>query len=227
MRERACSNGSQRRGRKAVALAALVLAGGLILPVVEFVRLHPYEYTYFNHIAGGVAGADGRYMRDYWGLSFKQAGEALRANFEGAARRRLRPPHGRSRYAGRIRRRRGARPRLRAHLGSARAPIFALMLGEFYCAELDAPLLAEISRGRRLRAAYDLRGRDREPVHVPPVQWPISKAPWVGRARRARHEGNRGARCPRGAEVPSRCPPYETLVRLNHANSQYSSRALR
>ena len=42
------------------------------------VRLHPYEYTDFNHIAGGVAGARPDYMLDYWGLSIAQASLKLR-----------------------------------------------------------------------------------------------------------------------------------------------------
>ncbi len=43
------------------------------------VRLHPYEYTDFNWLSGGVARARDRYMLDYWGLSFKQASQALLA----------------------------------------------------------------------------------------------------------------------------------------------------
>src|SRR5262249_25940212 len=68
-----------QRGRAALAVAAAVLTAALVPPVVEMVRLHPYQYTYFNGVAGGVAGADGRYMLDFWGLSFKQAAAALRA----------------------------------------------------------------------------------------------------------------------------------------------------
>jgi hypothetical protein len=37
---------------------------------------------------------------------------------------------------------------------------FAMMLGEFYCAELDAPLLVEIERdGVVFARVYDIRGR--------------------------------------------------------------------
>ena len=59
------------------ALAAM-LAVAVPLQVVQMVRLHPYQYTSFNLIAGGAAGARPRFMLDYWGLSLKQAGEALR-----------------------------------------------------------------------------------------------------------------------------------------------------
>ena len=51
----------------------------LASPVIEMARLHPYEYTHFNRIAGGVEGARDRYMLDYWALSFKQASLGLRA----------------------------------------------------------------------------------------------------------------------------------------------------
>ena len=49
---------------------------------------------------------------------------------------------------------------------------FALMLGEFYCARLDAPLLVEITRAGVVYArAYDLRGRSVDSLFtLPPVQ---------------------------------------------------------
>ena len=59
-----------------VALA--VFSFGLMLPLAEMIRLHPYQYTHFNHIAGTVRGADDRFMLDYWGLAFKQASDGLR-----------------------------------------------------------------------------------------------------------------------------------------------------
>src|SRR6202011_4091599 len=65
--------------RPATAFAAAVLLVGLFVPINEMVKLHPYQYTHFNAIAGGIRGADDRYMLDYWGLSFKQAAQELRA----------------------------------------------------------------------------------------------------------------------------------------------------
>jgi hypothetical protein len=161
-----------RRGRTAATAGAVVLAGALALPVVEFVRLHPYEYTHFNHLAGGVAGADRRYMRDYWGLSFKQAGEALRQTLE---RRGETPPAG-GRWKIAVC---GPHPPASIALGPAFEPTwdpkgadFALMLGEFYCARLDALLLTEIARAGVVYArAYDLRGRSVDSLFtLPPVQ---------------------------------------------------------
>ena len=73
------------------ALAALFI-GGVTLPVIDMVRLHPYQYTAFNWASGGVRMAHDNYMLDYWGLSFKQASEALHTRLDAM---RLKPPPGR------------------------------------------------------------------------------------------------------------------------------------
>ena len=52
--------------------ALAVFCFGLLLPLSEMIRLHPYEYTHFNHIAGTVRTADSLFMLDYWGLALKQ-----------------------------------------------------------------------------------------------------------------------------------------------------------
>ena len=66
------------------------------------IRLHPYQYTHFNHIAGTVRSADNLFMLDYWGLALKQASDGLR---EELVERQESPPrrtaNGRSRYAAR------------------------------------------------------------------------------------------------------------------------------
>src|SRR5262249_49071868 len=56
-----------------------VIVTGIAAPVVAMAKLHPYEYTSFNWASGGVRHARGRYMLDYWGLSFKQASQTLLA----------------------------------------------------------------------------------------------------------------------------------------------------
>jgi hypothetical protein len=48
----------------------------------EMVRLHPYQYVYFNKISGGLPAAYMRDDTDYWGLSHKEAGEWLNAYIE-------------------------------------------------------------------------------------------------------------------------------------------------
>jgi len=63
--------------------AVLVAVGvGLILPVTWMVRLHPYQYVYFNELVGGVQGADGRFELDYWRTSLPEAVRALSARLE-------------------------------------------------------------------------------------------------------------------------------------------------
>jgi hypothetical protein len=37
------------------------------------INLHPYQYVYYNQIAGGLKGANGKYETDYWGNSYKES----------------------------------------------------------------------------------------------------------------------------------------------------------
>ena len=60
------------------ALVALPGIGGIV-------ALHPYEYAYFNAIAGGVGGADGEYQLDPWCISYREAAEAASALAEANA----------------------------------------------------------------------------------------------------------------------------------------------
>jgi hypothetical protein len=142
------------------AAAGLIMGAGIALPVVEMARLHPYEYTYFNKLAGGIAGARGRYMLDYWGLSFKQASLALAAWL--AERAEHKPADRRWKLAVC-----GPHRSPQVELGGdfettwdPQGADFALMLGEFYCATFDAPIVAEVTReGVVYARVYDIRGR--------------------------------------------------------------------
>jgi len=156
----ALANAAPRRWRFAPIVVAVAVAIGIAFPVAAMARLHPYEYTHFNWLAGGAAGARDHYMLDYWGLSFKQASQQLLAKL--AERHETKPP---------------ARPWKIAVCGPHRSPQvelgrdfettwdpkgadFAMMLGEFYCARLDAPLIGEIVRDGVVYARlYDIRGR--------------------------------------------------------------------
>jgi hypothetical protein len=146
--------------RAALAVLIAIVAIGVALPATGMVRLHPYEYVSFNHIAGGVRGAQSSFMLDYWGLAFKQAGQQLRADL---AARGETPPAGRKWKIAVC----GPHPPARIALGEQFEPTwdpkgadFALMLGAFYCARLDAPLLVDIIRdGVSFARAYDIRGR--------------------------------------------------------------------
>lgn len=67
-------------------LAALLL----LLPLPALVRLHPYQYTYFNALAGGLATAARSYETDYWLSSYKEGMEWIeRQPWRAARRRRL------------------------------------------------------------------------------------------------------------------------------------------
>jgi hypothetical protein len=56
-----------------IVLIVLVLLPGLI----GIVRLHPYEYIYYNTFIGGEAGAFRRFELDYWGTSYREAADWL------------------------------------------------------------------------------------------------------------------------------------------------------
>ena len=148
------------RFRFAPAIAASVLVFGMGLPLGEMVRLHPYEYTYFNRIAGGVRAARANYMLDYWGLSLKQASQALVQKLD--ERHETRPPdrHWKLAVCGPHR---SPQVELGPDFDTTWDPQgadFAMMLGEFYCQTFDAPLLVEIVRDGVVYArVYDIRGR--------------------------------------------------------------------
>ena len=45
----------------------------LIAPgIIGILRLHPYEYMYYNSLVGGVGGAFRTYELDYWGTSYRE-----------------------------------------------------------------------------------------------------------------------------------------------------------
>ena len=56
-----------------IALIALAVLPGLI----GILRLHPYEYIYYNTFIGGEAGAFRRFELDYWGTSYREAADWL------------------------------------------------------------------------------------------------------------------------------------------------------
>jgi hypothetical protein len=149
----------QRHGALAAAAGILVMVAGIASPVVGMVRLHPFQYTYFNNIAGGVAGARPRYMLDYWGLSLTQASRQLLA-FVASSGETPSGPKWRVAVC-------GPTPPVEIALGPQytsdwvdKGVDFALVLGEFYCAKLDAPVVSEVSReGVVYARVYDIRGR--------------------------------------------------------------------
>jgi hypothetical protein len=158
-----------RWSRVATVAAALILLGGLAVPVIEMVRLHPFEYTHFNAFSGGARAARDRYMLDYWGLAFRQASQALLAKL--AENHETKPADRRWKIAVC-----GPHRSPQVELGpdfettwNPEGVDFVMMLGEFYCRRLDAPLLAEIDRsGVTFARVYDVRGRSFETLLTQP-----------------------------------------------------------
>ena len=150
--------GENRRAWQPAALA--VFAFGLLLPLSEMIRLHPYQYTHFNHLAGTVRTADNFFMLDYWGLALKQASDGLREQL--AERQEVPPQHRKWKVAVC-----GPQRPAQVALGpdftigwDSHAADFAMTLGEFYCKGLAAPVMVEIKRDDVVFArVYDIRGR--------------------------------------------------------------------
>jgi len=64
--------------RPVLQIALIVLC---VLPgMVDGLRLHPYEYIYYNRFMGGVEGAFRRFELDYWGTSYREAADWLNAH---------------------------------------------------------------------------------------------------------------------------------------------------
>jgi 4-amino-4-deoxy-L-arabinose transferase-like glycosyltransferase len=148
---------NQRHWQPAVVA---VFAFGLALPLTEMIRLHPYQYTHFNHIAGTVREADDRFMLDYWGLALKQASDGLREELD---ERQESPPRGRKWKVAVCGPQRPAQVALGPDFTigwDSHAADFAMTLGEFYCKGLTAPVMVEIKRDDVVFArVYDIRGR--------------------------------------------------------------------
>ena len=140
--------------------AVAVFAFGLLLPMGEMIRLHPYQYTHFNHIAGTVRSADNLFMLDYWGLALKQASDSLR---EELIERQEVPPRGHKWKVAVCGPQRPAQVALGPDFTigwDSHAADFAMTLGEFYCKGLTAPVMVEIKRDDVVFArVYDIRGR--------------------------------------------------------------------
>jgi hypothetical protein len=137
-----------------------VFTFGLMLPLGEMIRLHPYQYTHFNFIAGTVRGANDLFMLDYWGLALKQASDGLR---EQLVERQEFPPANRKWKVAVCGPQRPAQVALGPDFTigwDSNAADFAMTLGEFYCKGLTAPVMVEIKRDDVVFArVYDIRGQ--------------------------------------------------------------------
>jgi len=61
-------------------VAIIVVSVNALLVGWNMVLLHPYEYTYFNEVVGGLRGAAGKFETEYTGSSYKEAVEWLEKN---------------------------------------------------------------------------------------------------------------------------------------------------
>jgi hypothetical protein len=59
-----------------IGLASL----NLLAVTYHMVRIHPYEYLYFNELTCGLKGSEGKFDNDYWGASFRETVEWLKSN---------------------------------------------------------------------------------------------------------------------------------------------------
>ena len=151
----------RKKSQQAAIATSLVMFAGVIIPVIDMVRIHPYQYANFNRIAGGIYEADDNYMLDYWGLAFKQAAQGLRDKLT----EQLETPTKGRRWRVAVC---GPHAAAEVELGpefvttwEPKGADFAMMLGTYYCAEYDAPVLVEIEREDVVFArVYDIRGKN-------------------------------------------------------------------
>jgi hypothetical protein len=67
------------QGRVAASGALAAVTACFLWNAETLVRLHPYEYLFYNTVVGGLAGASGRYDLDYWFNSMPEAINQLEA----------------------------------------------------------------------------------------------------------------------------------------------------
>jgi hypothetical protein len=150
----------RQRSQRAFALASLAAVVAFALPAIDMKRLHPYQYTHFNRLAGGINVAQDSYMLDYWGLAFKQASAELRSKLT----ERNEHPNARRRWRIAVC---GPQRAAQIELGpdfvvgwDPKDAEWAMTLGEFYCSELNAPIVVEVKRdGVVFARVYDIRGK--------------------------------------------------------------------
>ena len=199
----------RKKSQQAAIATALVMFAGVIMPVIDMVRIHPYQYANFNRIAGGIYEADDNYMLDYWGLAFKQAAQGLRDKLT----EQLETPTKGRRWRVAVC---GPHAAAEVELGpefvttwEPKGADFAMMLGTYYCAEYDAPVLVEIEREDVVFArVYDIRGKNYTSVFNNPTQHAAGRTRAANRMsshRRKHLSSTLTARCstftPRSADI--------------------------
>lgn len=67
---------TRSKGKYRFILILLVLLNSSLV-IINYIKIHPYQYIYFNELIGGLKGASGKFELDYWGASYKEASEWL------------------------------------------------------------------------------------------------------------------------------------------------------
>jgi Dolichyl-phosphate-mannose-protein mannosyltransferase len=67
------------RRRVLAAGASIAIAAALLWNAAILVALHPYQYLFYNPLVGGLEGASGRYVTDYWVNIIPEAVDDLEA----------------------------------------------------------------------------------------------------------------------------------------------------
>ncbi len=75
--ERIAELAARSPAARAAGIAAF--AGIAVAHGAELRALHPYQYVYYNALADGTHGAEGRFELDYWGTAYREAALALDA----------------------------------------------------------------------------------------------------------------------------------------------------
>lgn len=68
------------KNTKIVTIVMAIIALSFVKPAIWSIANHPYQYMYFNEIAGGIKGANGLYEIDYWNQSPRAAFDWLVKN---------------------------------------------------------------------------------------------------------------------------------------------------
>ncbi len=67
--------------------AKTIVSSAILLPgILGIISMHPYEYSYFNSITGGVSGAYTRYDVDHWCTSLREAMAVVNEHGQNGAR---------------------------------------------------------------------------------------------------------------------------------------------
>jgi 4-amino-4-deoxy-L-arabinose transferase-like glycosyltransferase len=72
-----------RGGRNPLAVVViLTVFASLTLTLIDMVRLHPYQYVFFNRLVGhGLEGAAPSFETDYWGSSYREGVQLLQKHY--------------------------------------------------------------------------------------------------------------------------------------------------